>query len=154
MGFFARLERIERETFALHPGEFWCEVFTGEHLSIDYAGGRPVLCVTGHRSGDDLMHWSRWERVDRDVMPPTFIQDLFARYPVVNCEFIGGRLIEVHLRGNPDFAHGNSEAVPVWEGQPTERQGWTFIPDPVDDEETYNFAWEAHRPYRTGILVR
>ena len=37
----------------------------------------------------------------------------------MNCEYIGGKLIEVHLRHNPDFVDGISEFIPVWEGQDT-----------------------------------
>ena len=38
-------------------------------------------------------------------------------YKTINCEFIGGKLIEIHLRGNPDFVYGNNVAIPVWEGE-------------------------------------
>ena len=33
-----------------------------------------------------------------------------------NCEFIGDKLIEIHLRGNPDFRYNNDSVIPVWEG--------------------------------------
>ena len=36
MGRFTRLEYLEKDTEHLHPGEFWCEIFEGEHLSLDY----------------------------------------------------------------------------------------------------------------------
>ena len=39
MGRYARREYIERDTEDLHPGEFWCEVFEGRHISIDYHWG-------------------------------------------------------------------------------------------------------------------
>ena len=45
MGRHARIEWIEDSTDAYHPGEFWCEVFRGEHISVDYAEKRPILSV-------------------------------------------------------------------------------------------------------------
>ena len=35
MSRLSRIEFIENSTEHLHPSEFWCEVFIGEHLSID-----------------------------------------------------------------------------------------------------------------------
>jgi len=143
LGLGARRLELERETWHLAPGEFWCEWFEGEHISIDYVQGEPALCVRGHRTDDNLARWDRWERIESNLRPPRFVASLFARYRTVNCEFIGGRLIEVHLRGNPDFAYGNSEVIPVWPGQSTEREGWRFIPD--DPKEELD---------RVGLLVR
>ena len=40
------------------------------------------------------------------------------KYERINLEYIGDKLIEVHLRGNEDFVN-NSEFIPVWEGQDT-----------------------------------
>ena len=40
-------------------------------------------------------------------------------HEVVNCEFIGDKLIEVHLRHNPDFEGNIMEFIPVWEGEDT-----------------------------------
>ena len=43
MGEKARVEYLEQDTCHLHPGEFWCEIFTGEHISIDYEKYKPIL---------------------------------------------------------------------------------------------------------------
>ena len=36
MGRFASKEWIELYTDHIHPAEFWCEIFEGEHLSVDF----------------------------------------------------------------------------------------------------------------------
>jgi hypothetical protein len=47
MGRNARVEYLDGDTSHLHPGEFWCEMFDGDHLSIDYCGYKPVISVRG-----------------------------------------------------------------------------------------------------------
>ena len=32
----ARIEHLTDNTENLHPAEFWCEIFEGEHISVDY----------------------------------------------------------------------------------------------------------------------
>ena len=58
-----------------------------------------------------------WYKVERLVFFPDILQNLSGNYEWINCEFIGGKLIEVHFRRNPDFRYGNSMAIPVWEGE-------------------------------------
>jgi hypothetical protein len=36
MGRFSRIEWIDNSTDHLHPAEFWCEIFQGEHISVDF----------------------------------------------------------------------------------------------------------------------
>ena len=38
---------------------------------------------------------------------------------MINCEYIGDKLIEVHLRHNEDFNDNITEFIPVWKGQDT-----------------------------------
>jgi hypothetical protein len=137
MGTKARVEYLEHNTKHLHPGEFWCEVFTGEHLSIDYEFGKPVLSVVGVKHGEHpYSRFIYWEKTSKTYPLPTFLKHLTTKYKTINCEFINGKLIEVHLRGNPDFAHGNTCAVPVWfdEADPMPK-GYTFISDEGAEEE-------------------
>jgi hypothetical protein len=55
----------------------------------------------------------------------------FANKPKINCEFIGGKLIEAHFRSNPDFTYNNSEFIPVWPNQSTiPPQGYKYIKCP------------------------
>lgn len=119
MGRGAEVLWIEASTDHLPPGYFWSERFVGRHISVDYSWGSQVLAVEGfRREGDPLWKFSRWDRVeDRYDLP---LAELEA-YPHSNVEFVGSRVIEVHLRQNPDFQYGNSWAVPVWEGEEVDR---------------------------------
>jgi hypothetical protein len=138
MGLGARKLYIEGSTDHLEPGEFWCEFFEGEHLSIDYRGANPVLQVRGIRDYVyPYQRFTHWQKVDHYVPLPQMLVWMCLRYKYINCEFIGGKLIEVHLRGNPDFAYENTQMIPVWKGQSTTPPaGFRFISDgpSVDDE--------------------
>lgn len=114
------------------PGYFWCEVFTGRHLSVDYVHGDQVLCVEGIRTNNNpLYKWSKWERVDDFVPFPKILFELDFHHENINCEFIGGKLIEVHLRHNPDFQEGQLHVIPVWEGESSNPpKGYIFKKSP------------------------
>ena len=115
MGRFARKEWIENNTEHLHPSEFWCEIFEGDHLSVDFYYQRAELVVLGTREDSEPYYkWKKWEKIDKIVDFPEILKNLNGEYDWINCEFIGGRLIEVHFRRNPDFRYGNSVAIPVW----------------------------------------
>ena len=43
------------------------------------------------------------DSVDEYVKYPKVLYNLFGEYPVINCEFIDGNLIEVHFRANDDM---------------------------------------------------
>ena len=124
MGRYARIEYLEGDTEHLHPAEFWCEVFEGEHISVDYYKGQQELTVRGVRDPQDpLYKWKKWYKVDRVIPLPKLLQNL--DYNWINCEFIGNKLIEIHLRGNPDFRYNNDSVIPVWEGDSVK----TYIED-------------------------
>jgi hypothetical protein len=146
MGKFARKEYLEKYTDHLHPGEFWCEIFKGEHLSIDYKQGQPILSVIGT---PDKKHpyqrFIKWEKIKYSIPFPKILlnENIHLKYPIINCEFIGGNLIEVHLRGNPDFAYGNTEMIPVWKDQE-----WLVVPD------GFEFVPDHQEVDRIGILIK
>lgn len=125
MGEGARIEYIERDTDHLPAGTFWCEVFEGDHLSVDYAkpaskhiiGCTPILCVQGFRlTSAPLWKWACWLRVDSGCAPklPDHIEEAIRPGTTINAEFIGGKLIEVHFRRNTDFDGGVNVYMPVW----------------------------------------
>jgi hypothetical protein len=115
MGRFARKEWIEKYTDHIHPAEFWCEIFTGEHLSVDFKYQESELVVLGTKNEEDPYYkWEKWEKIDRKVKFPDILKDLGGNYEYINCEFIDGNLIEVHFRQNPDFRYGNRVAIPIW----------------------------------------
>jgi hypothetical protein len=128
MGRFARKEWIEKHTCEFHPGEFWCEIFEGEHLSVDFHQQNAELVVLGTREQEEPYYkWKKWEKIDRKIDFPDVLKKLKGDYDWINCEFIGNRLIEVHFRRNPDFRYGNSVAIPVWDDEKIENM--RFIKD-------------------------
>jgi len=137
MGFGLGAQRawIDSKTDHYPLGHFWCEWFSGRHLSVDYSYGKQVLCVEGHKNNlsaatHNLTVWNKWIRTNDDMPLPNTLNFL-KEYPCVNCEFIGGKLTEVHLRHNPDFRWGQQEYIPVWEDESTTPpSGYTFIDDP------------------------
>jgi hypothetical protein len=131
MGRFARKEYIYKYTHCYHPSEFWCELFEGDHISIDYQNGKQKLAVMGIRDEmNPLYKWDIWKKVDVNVPFPAILTKLKGNYEWINCEFVGNRLIEVHFRQNPDFRYGNSVAIPVWsQEKPDIGSDYTFIED-------------------------
>jgi len=132
MGRFARKEYIYKYTDLFHPSEFWCEVFEGDHISVDYQNQEQKLAVLGTRDEmNPLYKWDMWKKIDVKVPFPDILKKLKGDYEWINCEFIGNRLIEVHFRRNPDFRYGNSVAIPVWNGEPTStEENCHFVSDP------------------------
>lgn len=132
MGVKARVEFISDYTHHLHPGEFWCERFEGDHISVDYLSGEPILTVLGERNEDEPFYkWKKWTKIDHCIEFPAILSTLKGTYAKINCEFIGGNLIEVHFRHNPDFRFGNTEAIPVWDYVDMhDHDGYTFVEDP------------------------
>ena len=128
------------------PSEFWCEYFEGEHLSVDFIHGESALVVLGKKgesispldrsktiknTTEEHSRWRIWKKVDRKVYCPPFLKKLSNKYPVINVEFIGNRIIEVHFRKNPDFVWGNSAAIPVYYDELIRTPpGYTFIEAP------------------------
>lgn len=128
MGISSRIEWIEKYTDMYHPGEFWCEIFKGEHLSVDFQNEKSKLVIKGTKSDDSPLY--KWEKIDRKVKFPKILKKLKGDYEWINCEFIDGHLIEVHFRRNPDFKYGNSIAIPVWENEEVkEHENLYFIAD-------------------------
>jgi len=97
-------------------GFFWCELFSGRHLTFDYRYGQQVLAAEGFR--DDprrLDRFSRWKKVTDQFQLPPALQEIADRYEWLNVEVIGDNIIEAHLRYNDDFSnHDSEEIVPVW----------------------------------------
>lgn len=139
MGRFSRIEWLENATDHLHPGEFWCEIFTGEHISVDFYEKTPKLVIKGFRNKNNPTYkWNCWTKIDRDVEFPNILNNLNGNYPIINCEFIDNKLIEVQLRKNLDFRWNNKISIPVWKGQKSVcPKGFTF----VYDEDYYRIGF-------------
>ena len=142
MGQGAYIDFLEYETLHIPHGFFWCEIFEGEHLSVDYRGFSPILSVSGIKSAEKpLQRFTYWEKVAHSCPLPQMLVSMCLNYKIINCEFIGGKLIEVHLRGNNDFSHGNTKMIPVWPTQPTTPpDGFRFIPDTDEDDRVGIFV--------------
>lgn len=133
MGRGASIQWIEQDTDHLKDGHFWCELFKGRHISVDYKDGQQVLAVEGFRdSGDPLWRFSKWKKIDENFIMPIIFLPLIKKYEYLNIEYIDGKAIEIHLRHNPDFVHGNSVAYPVWNDSHTfyEAKGLKYIEAP------------------------
>jgi hypothetical protein len=131
LGLGAEKHNIARRTDHLTPGHFWCEIFEGDHMSVDYEYGKPILTVKGIRDDKDLTKWKKWIKVKDSIDFPQILLPYKDKYQYFNCEFIGDKLIEVHMRTNPDFRFGNSEYIPVFKGGSTDApKGYRYIEDP------------------------
>jgi hypothetical protein len=127
LGLGAQKVWLDCETMHLPLGYFWCEWFEGRHLSVDYHRGLQTLCVEGIKPENTFSKWSEWRRTKDYVNRPSLIMPFLQRYEWVNCEFIGGKLIEVHFRHNEDFEGGIDHFIPVWEGESTvPPEGYTY----------------------------
>lgn len=141
MGRFSRIETLEKNTEHLHPAEFWSEIFTGTHYSVDFRNKKSELVVVGEKSDDDpLYKWKKWTRIDMNFDFPEILNDVKGDYEWINCEFIGNKLIEVHFRRNPNFRYGNTFAIPVWEGEN------------IEEKENLKFI-EAKEYHRIGFYT-
>ena len=125
---------IEKDTWHLHFGYFWQEMFTGRHLSIDYHKGSQIRCTEGFREQDSFVHFTRWIAVDDQPKLPLVIQDITTQYDDVNIEMIGSHVIELHLRKNKDFDDGAVEIIPVWEDRKNSQPKDFFYIEDTDDE--------------------
>jgi hypothetical protein len=117
LGLGAQKVFLEKDTCHLHVGHFWCEWFEGRHLSIDYHWGKQTLAVEGIKPADTFTKWSHWLKVADRIKLPNILNEFATRHEWINCEFIGGKLIEVHLRHNEDFDGNITHFIPVWEGE-------------------------------------
>lgn len=119
MGRGARLEELSPDDHDKVPdGYFWCEKFSGRHISIDYNWGDQVLAVEGHRDSVRLDRFSYWEKVNYKFTLPPILQDVSIKYKWLNVEVIDNRVIEVHLRFNDDFKnHSGDIIIPIWKDE-------------------------------------
>ena len=123
---------LECDTTHLPVGHFWCEWFEGRHLSIDYHWGKQALAVEGNKPDNTFTKWNDWIKVSDRIRLPECIRHYGEKYEWINCEFIGGRLIEVHFRHNEDFEGNIKHFIPVWAGEeinPSEGYTYKVYPD-------------------------
>lgn len=130
LGMGAQIIHIKKSTDHLPPGHFWCQVFRGNHYSADFKYGKLVRVTQGIH-GDDITKWKKWITVDKKFKFPEILDKPFTWKPNINCEFIGNKLIEIHIRKNPDFCYNNNIFIPVWEGdQINPPDGYRYVQCP------------------------
>lgn len=118
MGVGARFSYIEaNDCRAVEPGYFWCEVFEGDQHSVDYTWDGKWRATSSWKAtrGTTLSRFERWDRSIFTPSPP-LVFDVLRDVKTINIEFIGDKIIEVHLRPSPDPQTGNT-LIPVWEDQ-------------------------------------
>jgi hypothetical protein len=108
------------DTDKIPDGYFWTEWFEGRHTSVDFHYGVQTLAVEGFRDDPNrLDRFSCWQRIDEKYSFPKVLDELWHLTPWVNVEYVDGKIIEVHLRWNDDFANHNSDVIyPVWRDNP------------------------------------
>ena len=132
LGLGAEKVWLDKETMHLPYGYFWCEWFEGRHYSVDYKFGNQLFCVEGFKSEDTFTRWDKWIKINHVILLPEIIGNQFINEPALNVEYIGDKLIEVHLRSNEDFKDGIQEFIPVWEGDdmiPPKGYTYRYYPD-------------------------
>lgn len=101
--------------YPIPEGKFYCEVFKGRHITIDYqrVNGTWVQGATfeGFKYPNSLICFQRWASVDYKFDLPLILQTI--QVPNINLELVGGKIIEVHLRCNPDPIQ-YKEYLPIW----------------------------------------
>lgn len=138
------------------PGYFWCEYFEGEQYSATYTfrhEKKPywelINCWKGIKPKDTLYKFTKWERSDYAPEVPWEFNELCV-IPVINIEFIGDKVIEVHLRASPDPDY--DELIPIWEDTKKDIDKYTKL------GYTYIESFEASEGYlrtkRLGFMVK
>lgn len=136
MGFGATIKHYEQGT-TIPEGMFYCEVFKGRHITIDYVRENGVWTQTetfeGFNTPENLVQFSRWKRVDYKYAIPPILRAVEANH--VNIEIVGGMIIEVHLRPNPDPVMYD-DFWPIWsEDQKAPFDNYVRIADKDDETE-------------------
>ena len=134
MGVGATIQYLDSDS--IPDGYFWCEMFTGRHLSFDYHWGKQTLAVEGFRNNTNrLDRFSRWTKIDKEFKLPETLQTVADRYAWFNVEVIGDKVIEVHFRYNDDFSnHDANTIIPVWKDE--------FYPSPAGDRLGFMLKYE------------
>lgn len=125
---------------AVPDGFFWSEILTGRHISVDYHWGEQALTVEGFRDNPDrLDRFSRWAKVSDRMPLPEWLRDLGQQTQWLNAEYIGDKIIEVHLRYNDDFAnHTADEIIPVWGSQTKQPpEGYSWYASPAGERQGF-----------------
>jgi hypothetical protein len=122
------------------PGHFWCEWFDGCQHSVSYKFQDgfwiPISSYKADRDEENLYRFRKWERSDWATVLPTWFDSL-QDVGIINVEFIGDKIIEVHLRDTPDPAY--DILIPIWEDEKEKidilsKMDYSYIENPDNAE--------------------
>jgi len=104
------------------PGDFWCEAFDGERVSLDLRPGRQWHILRAEEAlGGEPGRPTAWRRVESPELPINIykLDGLRQQFDGdINVEMVGGKIVEVHLRTNPDPR--GRYVYPVFKDKPCE----------------------------------
>ena len=145
MGLGARTLHIKKSTSHIPDGFFWCEIFEGDHSSIDYRFSQEVLYVTAKTLPGYVNRFDCWQKeLFKTLHLPGFLDGIARKYEFVNVERVGSKIIEVHLRQNPDFVGHDSDYVrPVY----TLEESFNY------NEKREEYIYRPDGP-RLGFIIR
>ena len=165
MGVGATVQEIKAgDSTKVPAGYFWCEYFEGKHYSASYKWKYDRDMQTGQW----LHPWkaiSCWEGINMPINLTKFVEwkrssyipevpDLFVEVRdvgIINIEFKGDKVIELHMRASSDPAYDH--LIPVWASdlgvkkQHIELHGFKFV-------ESYDDADGQLKDPRIGFLVK
>lgn len=146
MGINAEVKYIKAgDLTKVPPGYFWCEYFEGEQYSATYEFfhaknpyWKPISCWKGSKPKESLYKFSKWERSEYVPPVPQLLNEL-SIINFINIEFIGDKVIEVHLRTSPDPDYDT--LIPIWQDTKKDidkyvKLGYTFI-ESVENSEGF-----------------
>ena len=115
MGRGSSIMHIDAGKDIIPDGYFWCEIFTGRHLTFDYCHGVQCLAAEGFKDSIRTDRFASWKKVNDVFQLPELLMDIAAKYEWLNVEVIDDKIVEVHLRYNDDFVgHDVDEIFPIW----------------------------------------
>jgi hypothetical protein len=128
------------------PGYFWCEFFKGEHYSVDFVNDngnfKQILVVKGDRESEyKFTSWTKIPLTKIKFEVPNFVEYICKNnVEYLNIEYIDDKVIEVHMRRNPDFVHNKYSKLEVvwassWNQEKYDREQETFF---ASIENVYN----------------
>ena len=135
----AKTKYLKQGDCSTPPGYFWCEYFTGAHYSVDftYEHGKYVqtLVVKADKENEyKFTSWTKLPLTKHKFNVPSFVEYFTqGSIPHLNIEYIEDRVIEVHLRRNPDFLHHKYSRLDVvwassWDNEQYQKTKGEFIP--------------------------
>jgi len=124
MGLGATFHKSVKGDCPGRPGDFWCEAFDGERVSIDLRPGKHWSILRAEEAvGGEPGRPAAWRRIDEPELPINIYKLDGLRQQFngdINVEMVGGKIVEVHLRPSSDpkgryvypaFATGQTERV-------------------------------------------